>query len=51
MCEVRRTKGLPSQDSWDGLEEELAPIDGDCDDIEDDRKNNFNKKKYIYLKP
>jgi hypothetical protein len=23
----------------------------DCDDIEDDRKNNFKKKKYIYLKP
>jgi len=23
----------------------------DCDDIEDDRKNNFNNKKYIYLKP
>lgn len=36
--------------SWNSTTFTLSVIK-DCDDIEDDRKNNFNKKKYIYLKP
>ena len=36
--------------SWNSTTFTLIVIK-DCDDIEDDRKNNFNKKKYIYLKP
>jgi len=36
--------------SWNSTTFTLSVIK-DCDDIEDDRKNNFKKKKYIYLKP
>ena len=36
--------------SWNSTTLALSVIK-DCDDIEDDRKNNFNNKKYIYLKP
>ena len=48
--EVVGSDPLFSRTSWNSTTFTLSVIK-DCDDIEDDRKNNFKKKKYIYLKP
>ena len=48
LCDVHFVDG--DWTSWNSTTFTLSVIK-DCDDIEDDRKNNFKKKKYIYLKP